>query len=500
MDLGGRYDFMSVKVPDQNGQARISIYFRQVNETVPIIRSSDEVFVSLPFADATLRYRGTIGDDVIRGTVTGARGKRGTFVLRRWRPIDESAAADYTGAYEIRPGVVVTVHVVGHELYFYDQASGRYGLALPRSQTSFFAGPTYLKFDPVEIEFQFEVDRTGRRILRLKHRGHVSIARKGAFREEEVRFDNRAVTLAGTLRIPKDKGPHPAVVLIAGSGAQTRDGFDSHLRIHADLLAAQGFAVLNYDKRGVGASTGDYRRSGPEDLASDAAAGVALLRSRPDIDPRRIGLLGFSQGGMIEPFVASVDSSIAFVVNCGGTIVDGEQQEVYRVSAQMRAQGYPEAETNEAVTVQILKFFYARTRLGWESYLAAVERNRDKKWLTEVVRFVPTTKDTSTWEFWRKINVNLAERWARVQAPVLLVYGGLDPLSPVDRSIDLFRATMQAAGHAAFEVVVYPGADHNLLEARSSTEADQQLARGYYPGYLKNLVSWMKRQTVSPRR
>jgi len=500
MDLGGRYDFLSVKVAGVELQATFSIYFRHAAATVPLGRSGPEVSALLPIDGKTFRFRGRLEGDVIRGRVTHGGGEAGSFVLRRWHPIDESAAAEYTGAYEIRPGVVVTVHLLGHELYYYDQESGRYGMALPRSQTEFFAGPTYLRFDPVELVFRFRRDGDGPLALVLERQGRRTLARKGAFLEEEVRFENRGVTLAGTLRMPKGRGPFPAVVLIAGSGAQNRDGFDSHLRVHADVLAANRFAVLNYDKRGVGASTGDFRRAGPEDLAGDAAAAVAYLRSRPEIDSSNIGLMGFSQGGMVEPFVASVDSNVAFVVDVGGTIVDGEQQEVYRVGAQMRAEDYPDAEINDAVALQILKFFYARTRLGWESYLAAVERNRSKKWLTEVVRFAPTTRDTSSWEFWRKFNVDLAERWARVRAPILLVYGGMDPLSPIEKSIDLFRDTMRKSGHTAYDVKLYPRADHNLLEARSSAEGDEQLARGYHRGYLEDVVGWLKRHTLSPRR
>ena len=493
MDLAGRYDFVSAKIEGSPLQAKVSIYFRHVSETILVARSGPEISASLPVDGVTLRFLGKTDGDVIRGRVIGADGTSGAFVLRRWRPIDEAKAKDYTGAYEIRPGVVVTVHVLGHELYYFDQESGRYGMAMPRSQTEFFAGPTNLSFDPVEIVFRFR--RDGPMTLVLESQGRRRVARKGAFHEEEVRFQNGAVRLAGTLRLPNAPGPHPAVVLICGSGAQTRDGFDSHLRVHADVLAANHFAVLNYDKRGVGASTGDYHRAGPEDLAGDAAAAVAFLRSRSEVDPNRIGLLGFSQGGMVEPFVASADSGLAFVANIGGTIVDGEEQEVYRVGAQMKAEGYPDAEIREGIALQVLKFFYARTRLGWESYLAAVERNRDKKWLTEIVRFAPTTKDTSSWDFWRRFNVNLAEKWARVRAPVLLVYGEMDPLSPIQKSLDLFRDTMRSSGNVAYEVKLYPRANHDLLEAADSAEGAEQLARGYHRGYLEDLVAWMKDHT-----
>jgi len=492
MTLGGRYDFVTLKVA-QPDSAKASIYFRHMNETVPIRLGHSAMAFALHRDNDSLVFKGRIGDDTVRGRVSTSDAS-GTFVFRRWRPIDEPKAAEYTGAYEVRPGIVITIHVLGHELYFYDPESGRYGLALPLAQDEFFAGPTYLQFDPVALRFRFSRDPQGRLLLHLRRgTGHEVIARKGAFAEEEVHVRNGPVILSGTLRIPTGRGPHPAVVMIAGSGPQTRDGFDSHLRIHSDLLAANGFVVLSYDKRGVGGSTGDYRIADPEELASDAAAAVAFLRSRPEVDSTKVGLFGASQGGMIEPFVAARDTTIAFVVNVGGTIVDGEQQEVYRVEAQMAAEGYPDEETHEAVALQILKFYYARTGMGWESYSAARTRNQGKKWLAEVVRFAPEDKSSTSWEFWRKFNVDLSQQWARVRSPVLLIYGGLDPQSPIDRSIELFRNTVRSSGNSRTEVKLYPGANHVLLKVRGSAEADEQLTRGYDIDYLRYLVAWMKR-------
>jgi pimeloyl-ACP methyl ester carboxylesterase len=148
------------------------------------------------------------------------------------------------------------------------------------------------------------------------------------YTEQEVRFDSPGAHLAGTLSLPRGKGPFPVVLLIAGSGLHTRNesilGHQPFLVI-SDYLTRRGVAVLRYDKRGTGGSLGDYQNATTVDFADDARAAVAFLRARADIDPRRVGLVGHSEGGLIAPMIAAGDPRIAFVVLLAGPGVDGKQ-------------------------------------------------------------------------------------------------------------------------------------------------------------------------------
>ncbi|TWB24724.1 hypothetical protein FBZ89_101350 [Nitrospirillum amazonense] len=150
------------------------------------------------------------------------------------------------------------------------------------------------------------------------------------YRTVSVAYDNPAafgVRLAGTLTLPPGKGPFPAALLITGSGPQDRDEtIEGHkpFLVLADALTRRGIAVLRVDDRGVGQSTGDFDAATTPDFATDAAAGVAYLRGRADIDARRIGLIGHSEGGLIAPMVASRDRNIAWLVLMAGPGVDGE--------------------------------------------------------------------------------------------------------------------------------------------------------------------------------
>jgi dienelactone hydrolase len=151
------------------------------------------------------------------------------------------------------------------------------------------------------------------------------------YREETVAFDNPAVPgvrLAGTLTLPNSGSPFAAAILIAGSGRNDRDepirngdgtaSGHKPMLVLADALTRQGYAVLRYDKRGVGKSSGDYAAATTMDFISDARAAIAYLRSRPDIDGARLTLIGHSEGATIGALLAADDPTVAGVVMMAG--------------------------------------------------------------------------------------------------------------------------------------------------------------------------------------
>lgn len=165
--------------------------------------------------------------------------------------------------------------------------------------------------------------------------------------QREVHFNNFAAhdQLAGTLSLPNGAGPFPAVVLVSGTGHNTRD---EDVRGHkvflvlADALNRQGFAVLRYDKRGVGGSSGDYDAATTADFASDAGAAVAWLKTQAEIDGSRIGVLGHSEGGIIAPAVAATDKGVAFVVMIAGPCLRGDRLFVLQSAMTAKAYGAPD--------------------------------------------------------------------------------------------------------------------------------------------------------------
>jgi len=147
-----------------------------------------------------------------------------------------------------------------------------------------------------------------------------------------VTFQNGDVNLAGNLFLPAGEGPFPAIVLVHGAGKYTSQDY----KYLSFFFVNQGFATLTYDKRGVGASGGSYKRvdvdSGEavlEDLAGDAVAGIKFLKSNNQIDPNKIGFFGVSQAGWITLLAASKSSDVAFIVLYSGPICTVGQEIYY---------------------------------------------------------------------------------------------------------------------------------------------------------------------------
>ncbi len=168
------------------------------------------------------------------------------------------------------------------------------------------------------------------------------------YEEITLAYKNPATggTLAGTLTLPKGKGPFPAVVLITGSGPQDRDATIMGHRpflVIADHLTRLGVAVLRVDDRSVGGSSGNLDTATTADFATDVEAGLALLRTRAEVDPKRVGLLGHSEGALVAGLVASRTPDVAFVVLLGGPAVPGKQIVLAQTALISRAQGVPEA-------------------------------------------------------------------------------------------------------------------------------------------------------------
>ncbi|HSG28646.1 MAG TPA: alpha/beta fold hydrolase, partial [Candidatus Krumholzibacterium sp.] len=174
------------------------------------------------------------------------------------------------------------------------------------------------------------------------------------YREIEVTVDVPAagITLAGTLTLPEGEGPHPAVVLISGSGPQDRNeevlGHRPFL-VLADHLTRKGIAVLRYDDRGVGGSTGDHASATSVDFAGDASAALDHLRKIPGVDPSTTGVIGHSEGALIATMLASRPDSPAFAVLLGGTGLDGSDILLMQTELICLAAGFGEELTGKVM-------------------------------------------------------------------------------------------------------------------------------------------------------
>jgi len=208
----------------------------------------------------------------------------------------------------------------------------------PSDRDRFFAGPGMTVATAIESRIAFQRDAQGRIVsLTWQREGGAprSAKRVDIERREDVRFSSGSVQLSGTLIQPIRGGKHPAVVLVHASGAADRE----QILPFARFLVRRGMAVLGYDKRGVGSSTGDWNTASFDDLAGDVVAAVEYLRTRQDIDGTEIGLLGWSQAGWVMPLAAVRVKDLAFLISVSGAGVTAAETTIDQSRNELTARG-----------------------------------------------------------------------------------------------------------------------------------------------------------------
>jgi pimeloyl-ACP methyl ester carboxylesterase len=336
------------------------------------------------------------------------------------------------------------------------------------------------------------------------------------FDVEEVTFPGggEGVELAGTLTLPKGPGPHPAIVLMSGSGAQDRD---ESLRpistlkpfaLIADALTQAGVAVLRYDDRGVGGSTGDYAAATVQDLAADGAAALDYLRTRDEIDPARIGLLGHSEGGLYAAMLTAEDPSIAFVVGMAAPATDGVSLLVDQQAAILRAEGGSEDEVALAREFAVEAMPLARDG-DQEGFAAAARDYFSKLWngLSEEERVIAGDRETfldrqvqalsGLQSGWARslLAYDPAPDWAKVSVPVLGLYGGKDVQVVADQNESALRDALEREGGTNLDIVVFPDANHLFQASRTGAVSEYTtLEPSFTPEFLPTLVDWVTEQ------
>jgi pimeloyl-ACP methyl ester carboxylesterase len=312
---------------------------------------------------------------------------------------------------------------------------------------------------------------------------------KPAFAQKEVSFRSGGNTLHGVLVLPKARGPHPAVVFVHGSGSLGRNDWRSHpaLREH---LARHGIASLCWDKPGVGASTGDWTRQSFHDRAREATDAVKFLKERPETAGKPVGLWGISQGGWICPLAASLSPDVTFLILVSAPAGTIEEQDLYRVEQEMRADNMPEGDIERALGFARRRFELLRSG-PFEKFDAAQREVSREKWFKDYVhRLGPRD-----FAFGKK---NLAHNGRPVlkgvKCPVLVLVGGRDTIVPAKKSAVLIEGILKKAGNTAVTVKTFANADH-FMHASITGGPRETFAKGrkkeFVPGYLASITDWL---------
>ena len=400
-------------------------------QTVPAKIAGGRIRFQLPGRPAPLafdvriaggRLVGTVRQGVTHGAFRARRGNAPGLVAR--------------GFYAVGGGVQAVVDDPFGPARLIDLESGAVHGLYPAG-AAFAIGSGFAIRDPTEGTARF--DAAGAQLA-----GKAACRQR--LRQLEVRFASGSAVLSGTLTLPSGPGRHPAVAFVHGSGATER----AYLPDLQAMLVRNGVAVLAYDKRGVGQSSGSYPGESPaagaiDALARDAAAASRFLRSQPEIDPARVGLAGHSQAGWILPLAGSRDPGIHFLIVFSGPAVTADENDLYQ---DLTGQGEQPAQlTDAAIDAQVLASG-------------------------------PGGVDPVPWI-------------RRLRVPVLWVYGGRDRHIPPRLSERRLGPIADEAGRD-FTIADFPRANHALVETTTGLTAEMLRSATFAPGLFAQVGAWLR--------
>ena len=335
------------------------------------------------------------------------------------------------------------------------------------------------------------------------------------YTSEDLTFQNDKfnIKLAGTLTIPAGEGPFPAVIMITGSVPQNRNeeimGHKPFLVI-ADYLSRNGIVVLRYDDRGIGKSQGSFATATTADLATDAEAAFNFLKNNPKINPKSIGLIGHSEGGLIAIMVAATNHGIAFLISLAGTGVTGQQIIIRQTEDISRLSAVPSDKIKENTVIIKKRFAILRkekdNKKAEKKILALYRENLEKKKTSKentekAVNHLKATfgADSYTWLRYY-IMTDPADLWKKVKCPVLALNGEKDVQVAANENLPAIQKALKSSGNKSVKALKLPGLNHLFQHCKTGLPAEYgTIEETISPEVLKIISDWVLNLKESPR-
>lgn len=331
------------------------------------------------------------------------------------------------------------------------------------------------------------------------------------YNSEDVTFYNKeaGITLAGTFTYPKAGKKSPAVVLITGSGPQNRDEEILNHKpflVLADHLTRNGIAVLRFDDRGVGESGGDYDSATIQNFATDASAAMDYLKTRKEVDAKKTGLLGHSEGGQIAFIVGGERKDVAFIVSMAGPGTKGD----ILLKEQRRLIGLTSGAPQEAIdqNEQLVEIMHNLiVKHGHEAVHADTDMIVDETMaqIPAEMAGIPDLHTLLKGEYRKLASPELvslmaydpADDLARIKCPILALNGDKDLQVPADMNLDGIRSSF----HGELTMKKYPGLNHLFQHAGTGLPAEYGvIEETISPEVLKDIADWINLKTNNRRK
>jgi pimeloyl-ACP methyl ester carboxylesterase len=321
-----------------------------------------------------------------------------------------------------------------------------------------------------------------------------------SYYSEDISFENKkaGISLAGTLTLPKKDGVFPVVILISGSGPQNRDeellGHKPFL-VLSDFLTKNGIAVLRFDDRGTGKSSGDFKEATTFDFAKDVEYAIEYLQKRKEINKDKIGLIGHSEGGIIAPIIASENEDIDFIVLMAGSALRGDKLlllQKYKIETQMGinrqlvesnqqifAGAYEiilnESIENELVSDTLSKYFTSKYGQALpEKQKIALINQLSSPWMINFIRLDP------------------AVYLSKVNCPVLAINGSKDIQVPSKENLEIIKNNFRKTENTSVKVKELKDLNHLFQECETGSISEYgTIEQTISPIALKEILNWI---------
>ena len=337
-------------------------------------------------------------------------------------------------------------------------------------------------------------------------------------KSEDVSYQSHkaGITIFGTLNTPINKKPVATVILVPGYGPNDRDyTLMGHKRflVLAEYLTQNGIAVLRFDKRGVGKSTGDYGSATSRDFADDVFAGIEYLKTRKDLELISIGLIGHSEGGMISSMIAAESTDVAFVVLMAGVVQADIDGLVIQTAKQLKADGASQEllDQDHKLRTQMLTIVNQSSpeiaKVKLEKILQDYWNNLPEqlKLESEKIPFAITQAKiegmvnvyNSPW-YRYFIGCKPENMLARIKVPMLALYGDHDWITSSKPSISIITETLKAAENSDVTAVEFPNLNHSLQTCKTGALAEYAtIEETIAPVVLKTMSGWILQKTAT---
>lgn len=394
----------------------------------------------------------------------------------------------YEGTYDFGNNEKITLGIFdefNHSLVYLNLKTSKLGALIPVDETHF------KEINDSTLTFSFKNSE-----LIQTHKGKSTVGKRiHPHTRETFSFKSRNHTLEGDLYLPATKGKHPIVVFAHGSGPSTRG-----VSFFTTYFLQLGIGVFTFDKQGAGKSQGDWETAGLEELANDVAAAVNTIKSNPNINPKKIGILGNSQGGWVGSMAAAKSKDVSFLLMRVGSGQNVLETIAHEYEGSFIAEGFPEEEMAEIITMYRQHWNLAAQNKTWEDGNNVFLSYQDRSWYKKVFA-EPRVKSEASEKWWTWLSKNLYvdsyDYLKQLKIPVLWQLAEKDWNVNSQKSYPRVKEALQQAGNKDYTVNIIPNMGHNGLVVKTGLP-NEAFSWQYAPGFWDTMTIWLKDRKIAP--